>query len=633
MVKKILFLFFVFSSIHQIVAQHKTYSQKDVDTLFDTDPNRKTLPKLKHILETNTNLVGWMPYYKQKTYYHLVDKERDSVIFYANKGILYLQERNKNGDLRKDEDKYLKGILAYLGIIYFQESNYKKSLDYMLKAKQQIHKYPNFHRRINAYINGYISHNFLEMGDKKEAYKYRLEVLKDSLHMSSPKSASVTYHQLAILNDILGKKDSVIYFYRKSIKNREEINDIAGIRASYGNIGEFYLDENNKDSALYYFKKSMQLLDKYPDENYGLSKYFTRTNYSKVLIEEEDLENAVQILKNTLDSIAKIKKIDENTKELKSNTFKYLIEAYIKKGQFDNALKFSQQHIKLLENYHQQVLDEKLRELNIAYQVNEKEQLIEKLEKTTNEQKTIIKQRTVIAVFSGITILAFIGFGILLFRQRRLKNKYKLVNLEQRLLRSQLNPHFLFNALNTVSSLAHKKSEKTNLYVNRLSNLIRLILKNSREEFVSLNDELKVINDYLELQSNFSKKFSFNIQSSPKTDEVYIPPMFIQPIVENSIQHGINGIQNGHIDLRFRVDLIRKLLIFEITDNGMNCINELDPNSSSFFKEESFSLKILNERLVIYKKTMNKEVGLTIKNINLDVPTLVEIKLPFVVDM
>ena len=122
-------------------------------------------------------------------------------------------------------------------------------------------------------------------------------------------------------------------------------------------------------------------------------------------------------------------------------------------------------------------------------------------------------------------------------------------NLQQRLLLSQMTPHFLFNSLNVISHLVDKNDEKTIPYVHKLANLYRQILNNSRDEFVEFEEEVKLIENYLAVQSNFSANFEYecNYDELGNTEGVLIPPMLIQPFIENSIVHGFTNFEEKKI--------------------------------------------------------------------------------------
>ncbi len=632
--KKIVVFFIVISHI-QIFAQKKIYTQKDVDSFSLRNPTPEKLSKFKSMLESNDELVCWMSYYKQKCYYHLVKKEHDSVLYYGKKGFQYLKNKDLSIEKYEVEERYLKALYLYMAIVLTNnKKQYRASTEYLLKAKALITKYPNFKTTNHPFIYRYLVENFLEMGDKNEALKYSLIISKDSTYMMVPMNAVSAYNYLGILYQKLGKKDSAFYWHKKSLLQKEKIEDYAGMRASYNNIGDLHRYGGQIDSAVFYYKKSKNLLTNYPNHNYGISKYFTQSNFGYVLLQEGNTKKAISVLQIVLDSISNIKKNYFDLKILKSTTIDYLVEAYQQNNQLNKALEISQQKSDFLEKYHQQVLDEKLRELNIAYEVKEKDESIEQLETTTEEQSEVIKQRNFISLILGGLLLSMSGIGFLVFRQRRLENKYETANLEQRLLRSQLNPHFVFNALNTVSSLANKKSENTSSYITKLSSLIRLILKNSLEEFVSLEDELKSIEDYLELQSNFSQKFKYQIVIKDDIDkeETYIPPMFIQPFIENAIEHGLRGVDDGNINIDIRINETDTLLQCKITDNGIGVVKAEEFKSKNGVEYESYSGKILKERLQIYSRSLNKKAKYTIQPLTKEKGTEVNVLLPYVLE-
>ncbi len=623
----------IFTSISSI-SQKKIYTQKDIDSFSLRNPTPEKLSKFKSMLESNNDLVCWMFYYKQKCYYHLIKKENDSVLFYGRKGLEYFKSKDLPPEKFKIEERYLKAHYLYMAMVLRWQKQYNLSTDYLLKAKALIAKYPNFKTTNHPFIYSYLAGNYLFMGDKKEALKYRLMASKDSIYMKNPRDAAFTFHRLGVLYELNSKKDSVLYWYRKGVNECKKKGDYEMIGSTYNNIGDFYRKENNVDSAIFYYKKSNNLLLKFPDYDYGAGKYFTMSNYAYVLLHEGDTKNAIKNLRIVLDSIKHIDKIDDDIKNLKTTTFDYLIEAYQKTYQLDKAIEILKQKNELLEKYHQQVLDEKLRELNIAYEVKEKDASIKELQTTTKAQSIIIKQSYLMSIVLGILLFALIGIGILILRQRKLKNKYETTNLEQRLLRSQLNPHFIFNALSTVGSLANKNSEKTTPYIAKLSSLIRLVLKNSREEFVSLEDELKCIDDYLELQSNFSQKFSYIIKIDPTIDieNTFIPPMFIQPFIENSIAHGFKEIEKGKIDIDIQINEKNRLIECRILDNGIGVKNALEFKNKNGVEYESFSGKILKERLQIYSKSLNKKAKFTTKALTKEKGTEVNISLPYILE-
>ena len=182
----------------------------------------------------------------------------------------------------------------------------------------------------------------------------------------------------------------------------------------------------------------------------------------------------------------------------------------------------------------------------------------------------------IVMIFSGITILfLFLSHRIKNIKRKaeernELNRKFSELNLNA--LRSQMNPHFTFNVLNSIQYyIAKKNGESAQLYITKFSRLIRMILDQSRTEFISLSEEIRILTLYIELEElRFEKKFSYsiNIDAVLNTSGIHIPGMLIQPFVENSIKHGIRfkkGI--AHVDINFKTS--GSILICTITDNGI----------------------------------------------------------------
>jgi tetratricopeptide (TPR) repeat protein len=167
----------------------------------------------------------------------------------------------------------------------------------------------------------------------------------------------------------------------------------------------------------------------------------------------------------------------------------------------------------------------------------------------------------------GILLIA----GVLLYFIIRMRNKRNTARLTLQNLRQQMNPHFLFNVMNSVYlHLLEDKRDESIDYLSRLNKLIRKTLENSSEDMVSLADEIELLRLYLELEQKRLHKISWEIQvdSSIHPDEVQVPSMLIQPYVENSVIHGISNMEGeGRIRVFFRMN--GGTVHCEIADNGI----------------------------------------------------------------
>jgi LytS/YehU family sensor histidine kinase len=222
--------------------------------------------------------------------------------------------------------------------------------------------------------------------------------------------------------------------------------------------------------------------------------------------------------------------------------------------------------------------------------------------------------------FSIIVVLIIVG-GFLFFRRRLIvvqrKNELlrKVDNLEQKALLAQMNPHFIFNSLNSIQSfLLFNENELAERYLIKLSQLIRMTLTNSRESEITVQQEIDVLTKYLELEKmRFKDRFDFEMDIALSKEELnlFVPPMLIQPFIENSIIHGFKQLnQGGLINLSFKTIHDRKLIV-EVTDNGLGYLkNKSNPKDST---HKSYGTQITSERLSLFKEKYDSEFDFSIE--------------------
>jgi LytS/YehU family sensor histidine kinase len=183
-------------------------------------------------------------------------------------------------------------------------------------------------------------------------------------------------------------------------------------------------------------------------------------------------------------------------------------------------------------------------------------------------------------------------------------------------LRSQMNPHFIFNALNSVNQFVSQNDERTaNKFLSEFSRLMRLVLENSQEDFIPLFKEEEIISLYLKLEHyRFRDKFDYEISMDENINKeaIELPPMLIQPYIENAVWHGLRYKESkGFLSVNFRMD--SNVLVIEITDDGIGRKRSGELKTENQKKHESTGLKNIRERLGIinkvYKTNFQVEIG------------------------
>jgi len=192
-----------------------------------------------------------------------------------------------------------------------------------------------------------------------------------------------------------------------------------------------------------------------------------------------------------------------------------------------------------------------------------------------------------------IFFLALLGFIILVLRNRRIRRLQKEQKAKLQFMSAQLNPHFIFNALNSIQGLVNAgNTEKSNLYLTEFSKLMRSILDFSDKELIPISLEIKALKNYISLeQFRFSFHFDFMIDEEIQIDEIEVLPMLVQPIIENSIKHGISVLGD------------KGQLSFKILKKGRDLVYEIKDNGNGFKVESKFKgkgLMLTKERMLLF---------------------------------
>ena len=214
------------------------------------------------------------------------------------------------------------------------------------------------------------------------------------------------------------------------------------------------------------------------------------------------------------------------------------------------------------------------------------------------------------------TFFAFSVFGaVLYFQQKQNKQKQKialekittekrLAELEMQALKAQINPHFVFNCLNSIKGFIYDKDYmQADKYLDKFSELMRSTIDNSDASIISLNDEIAYLENYLQLEKlRFEEKFnySFEVDENIETEKIFVPAMLLQPYVENAIRHGMRFLENkkGHITITTAVQ--KNYLICTIDDNGIGREKAAALKSKAHIEYQSKGMSISKRRAELY---------------------------------
>lgn len=397
----------------------------------------------------------------------------------------------------------------------------------------------------------------------------------------------------------LGKQNLAIEELTKALEYEGYLKTAAKYEL-YATLG-FYL-YNNKlfNKAALAFNKALIYSKQLPSHLIKMRVDNNYINLAKTYIELNELDTA----KKYMDSIffLGLKNVDYINQKgaLKTN-----LEILYKKregleeviGQLDSIYAYQEKNYGNRINSELEALKKSLNNENILEKAKKKTE-IQSLKYERNQY--ILAALLLLAIVIGVLVLNF-------FKQRKFKIEQQNFLLHQRLLRSQMNPHFTFNSLSLIKNSIEEDSQQSIKYIQKFSRLLRTIFENSTKDYVPLEDELQSLQDYIELQQfRFPERFNFLIENSIEIeDEIFIPPMLLQPFVENAIIHGF-GKNEIKGNLVIQLSFNEKYISCVIDDDGIGIDENNVDKRSSVKLIDDFLRKMIGEAIVVTNK---KELG------------------------
>ncbi|WP_394749965.1 tetratricopeptide repeat-containing sensor histidine kinase [Spongiimicrobium salis] len=585
-------------------SQFNDITQLDID-LFAKDsishrnPNhRKNLSYMKTMLDSNRKLYGRAEYMTKLATSYFVNNQLDSAVFYYNRAI----DHHANLSLKYHlDDKSMKEAHYMLSRITHKRKNYEKALKHGNTALFYEKKYPDI--KWKPYLLTLVARCNHSLGSYRKASELFLKVAEDSAYMSSARNRSAVTLRLGIIysKNYLNVTDSSLYYLKKEIKSALRPKGFRNnLPFAYAYLGSFF-KERNRDSAMAYYKKSLQEFE-LNRHTFG-GPYEPTTNEISILVIQAYVSlqegNYTETIHSAETAIGFLNSEAQNSDErdMILDAYSYLLEAYEKLGDYEQANKHLRIRETILKDFHKKELQSKIENLTVEYETREKVETIQRLEtEKSNMDLAYAKKRAqlYLSIIVAIVVVLFL-FGA--FKWRNLKGRLQKVSLEQRLLLSQLNPHFIFNVLQNVISMIDNRPQQAQKLTSALGKLLRMNLENSREDFVDIRDEIKALNYYMEIYQQTVVPFSFKIILPEDLDSESnrIPPMMVQPLVENAIKHGVSSLkEQGNIIVEFSKGGNGHLAC-AVKDNGPGFAG----NNSN---HRSLGLQILLERAQKYFK-------------------------------
>ncbi len=538
---------------------------------------------------------------------HLSECWGEIGIVYKNQGkfdlALEYQQKAIAIALTIDEEDWVAICNINIGNIYKAKGFLIIAQDYYLKALKTFEKLEQ-HRRVTAC---YMS--IADMYFEQKNYDKALENLLIALDLSEKTGDRLRKSNtlVAIGNVYLENEKPALA--REYFSNAVLLFDTLGyfhmLDDVYKSMGISYLKDNNPDKALEYLNKALELSRK-ENDNINIAELLGAKGQAYLM--KNDFARALDFAGQSLE-VAIIAK----SPRVKMNAYQKLYEVWDKKKNTAKTLEYFRLYSEMKDSLFIDGQYRAITEMDVKYQSEKKEQDIALLTEQNKVQELMISRRSRMILAIAIVFLLSIVIGYYLLINTRLKARHKALELENRLLRSQMNPHFIFNSLIAIQSFIYQKDPITaGDYLSKFAELVRMTLENSRVEFVLLEKELKMLEIYLQLQQlRFESKFSFSIEKDENIDieALRIPPMLSQPFIENAVEHGLRLKEDsGNIIVSFRQ--IENDIEFTIEDNGVG--REFAAQHKKAKHSQSMATLITRERLEVMGRKFKRKFKLNV---------------------
>ncbi len=515
-----------------------------------------------------------------------------------------------------DISKYpqIKGkCFVNLAAVYLHQQTYDKSLEIINQAFPLIEGDVNL--EVRAFNNVGILYS--RLGDYEKATINLERALK--LNISDDRVKLSTLINLAALYSDKKQYEDAIIMYQKAGKLAEKFQHFPAMAVLYSNLSNLYNETHEYELSLSNAIKGLKIKKEHnlPGQVFSLNN----VGYANYLL--GDFRESIHYFQEALP--------DARGKE-RQVLLLNLKNSYEKTGDLARSLNYFDRYIKLKDSLDDLDYKAKVVEIDTKYETEKKQYQIDLLNVKNQNQKATIERKNLL--ISSILLIGILGIGFiyLLQHQNKIKQKLEKEILQQRLLRMQLNPHFLFHALNGIQSyLYNNQPDKSINYLSSFSSLMRFVLDRSEQEWVNLEEEIEMLNYYLQLQQlNFNDQFTYEISVDKNINisELNVPTLLTQPLLENALIHGLNQIKDGKLNLHY--SKTGDGLLIRLTDNG-NGYKNTSNNANKM--HNSMSTDLIIRRLKHLQKKHRAKVGLEFSTLTDDAlrpGTVVDIYLPIV---
>ncbi|MCB0382188.1 MAG: tetratricopeptide repeat protein [Psychroserpens sp.] len=505
--------------------------------------------------------------------------------------------------------------LNNIGVVYRRMDLVKSALDYHTKALDLARSVANPSEDIkyniavsqNSIGNIYLVLEQYELAMRQ--FQKSLEIEKES---GNRLGLAINYQNIGFAYEAQGELENALRNYKRSLDYNNQIDSELGRVICYNSIGKVYIKQAQFNDAKVIIENALKKALKIGDQFYISSSYIN-LGWTQIHLKQYDLSESNL---NLGLSIAQKYGLKSSIVEAQN----HLSDLYELTNRPELALKAYKDAVELEKTI---ANDRNLRYVNdviIQYENEAKNNQIKALANENELVKSRLERNKKLFWYSMLALAIIGAIIVALYRTRQLQQEKQILTLEQDMLRSQMNPHFIFNSLNSIKLyIINNEKENAVYYLNKFSKFIRKILVASTEKEISLEDELETMKLYMNIENiRFSNEIQFEVivENDINTSQIKVPSMILQPFLENALWHGLSSKKDENKRIILTVYQTNKDFIsISIEDNGIGRAQSSQINKDKLLKRKSVGISLTKARLANFSKGYVSDYNIHIEDL------------------
>ncbi len=504
--------------------------------------------------------------------------------------------------------------LNMIGVVYRRMDAIKPALDYHKKALEIANRVSDPSRNLTASIavsQNSIGNIYLVLKQYDLAIREFEKSLIIEKKFNNQLGLAINYQNLGYADEAKGQLDLALKNYKRSLDYNNQIDSEVGRVICYNSIGQVYIKQRKYNDAKIIIEEGLKKAIKLNDQFYISSSYinlgWTQMELGEYKFAEVNLRKGLNIAENYS---LKLAIVEANSK---------LSELYTRTGNPEAALINFKNAVELEKTIFNERSMQYVSDIIIQYENEAKNNEIKALASENEIVRSKLERNQKVFWLTLLGLLIIAGLVIAFNRNQQLKQEKQILTLEQDMLRSQMNPHFIFNSLNSIKLyIINNEKENAVYYLNKFSKLIRKILIASTEKEMTLEDELDTMKLYMNIENiRFSNEIDFqvDVDKSINTANIRVPSLILQPFLENALWHGLSSKENNKQILLNVTKPQEDYISISITDNGIGRKESERINGNKLLKRKSVGIAITKARLANFSKGFTNDYKINIEDL------------------